>query len=75
MAIEAKVVRKGASGPIAEAIGQAVVYSCVYPKVYVFVAHSGVHNPKLIEHDEKLVERLLPLNVDVIVRRIPTFAA
>ncbi len=71
IAIEVKLIRPGdrASGALAQTIGQAVIYSFAYPKVFAFVAHYGAYDARCDEYDQELQDRLLPLNVEMIMRR------
>src|SRR5262249_41019137 len=43
IAVEIKLVRKRASKALAEALGQALIYSCHYPKVFALVVHLGAY--------------------------------
>ncbi|MBW3587891.1 MAG: hypothetical protein KY429_00535 [Actinobacteria bacterium] len=67
-AVEIKLIQPGSARGIASSIGQAVIYSCAYPYVYILLAHFGVYDERSSDHDQALLERLTPMNVDVIIR-------
>jgi hypothetical protein len=78
IAIEVKLIRAtnagtrrhaARSGPIAEALGQAVVYSCHYPKAFALVVHLGAYDSRCTEYDSKLEKCLARLNIELILRR------
>jgi hypothetical protein len=66
-----KLIRsqQSASKAIAEAIGQSIIYSIRYPRVFTFVAHYGRSDDRYHEEDAGLEKRLLPLNIELILRR------
>lgn len=70
-AIEVKLIRPGrpASKAIAEAIGQSIIYSIRYPRVFTFIVHTGRSDDRYHAEDAGLEKRLLPLNVEIIFRR------
>ncbi len=72
IAIEVKLIRREhrPSAAIAQALGQAIIYSFAYPKVFTFVVHSGPYDDRCDEYDSELHTRLLPLNIEVVVRRL-----
>ena len=76
-AIEVKLIRarQSASKALAEALGQSVIYSIRYPRVFAFVVHYGRSNDRYHDEDPALDRRLLPLNVELIVRRLHNDAA
>lgn len=69
-AIEVKLIRQAhsASKAIAEAIGQSLIYSIRYPRVFAFVVHYGRSNHRYHDDDAELAKRLSPLNVELILR-------
>ena len=70
-AIEVKAHRllQPASKAIAEAMGQSIIYSIRYPRVFTFIVHYGQSDAKHQEEDVGLEERLLLYNVEMILRR------
>lgn len=70
-AIEVKLIRPRqlASKAIAEAIGQSIIYSIRYPRVFTFIVHQGRSDGRYHDEDAALEKRLSPLNVELIVRR------
>jgi len=73
VAIEVKRFRttERASKPIAETIGQSLVYSIRYPHVFAFVVHYGRCDDLFHGEDASLEKRLAQCNVTVILRRVP----
>lgn len=71
-AIEVKLIRsrQPASKAIAEAIGQSIIYSIRYPRVFAFVVHYGRSNDRYHDEDAELEKRLSPFNVELILRRV-----
>ena len=69
--MEVKLIRKNHSPakPLAEALGQALIYRLRYPLVYVVIVHSGNYNSNLNKNDENLMKLLKGLNISLIVRR------
>jgi hypothetical protein len=72
IAVEIKLVRKRASTLLAEALGQAVIYSCHYPKVFALVVHLGAYNAKCKEYDTALDRCLAGWHIEMVVRRPAT---
>jgi hypothetical protein len=74
VAIEVKLVRRdqSASKALAEAIGQGVVYSVRYPRVFVLIVHYGRSNDRFHEEDASFERRLSLLNIELIMRRAAT---
>lgn len=70
-AIEVKLIRprQPASKAIAEAIGQSIIYSIHYPRVFAFILHHGRSDDRFHDEDAVLKKRLLPINVELILRR------
>ena len=70
-AIEVKLIRVGqrSSKPIAEALGQSLVYSIRYPYVFTFIAHYGPSDDRLHGEDKGFEKRLSQLNVKVMIRK------
>ncbi|HXH22404.1 MAG TPA: hypothetical protein VNN10_10260 [Dehalococcoidia bacterium] len=70
-AIEVKLIRQGhpASKAIAEAVGQSLIYSIRYPRVFTFVVHYGRSDLRYHDDDAELAKRLSRLNVELILRR------
>ena len=67
VAVEAKRIRAGdsSSKAIAEAIGQAIIYSIRYPHVFTFVVHYGRSDDRLHDEDVALEKRLSSTNVEL----------
>jgi hypothetical protein len=72
IAIEVKRIRatERASKPIAETIGQSVIYSIRYPHVFAFVVHYGRCDDLGHDEDAALDKRLALYNVALILRRV-----
>ena len=70
VAIEVKLIQpnRPASKAIAEAIGQSLIYSIRYPRAYAFIVHYGKSDDGLRAGDTKLMDQLLRLNIELIVR-------
>jgi hypothetical protein len=70
-AIEVKIVRprQTPSKAIAEALGQSLVYSIRYHWVFAFVVHHGRSDDRHHSEDARLARRLLPLNIQLVLRR------
>lgn len=70
VAIEVKLIRarQSPSKALAEAIGQAVIYSVQYPRVFVFAAHCGRDDRRYHDEDVRLRRRLLDLNIELVIR-------
>lgn len=72
IAIEVKLIQPQhrPSAAIAQALGQAIIYSFAYPKVFTFVVHSGPYDERCNEYDLELHKRLAPFSIEVVVRRL-----
>ena len=71
VAIEVKLIRaqQPASKALAEAIGQSLIYSIRYPRVFAFVVHYGRSDSRYHTEDADLDKRLAPFNIELILRR------
>lgn len=76
-AIEVKFIRAGqpASKALAEVIGQAVIYSIRYPRVFAFVINYGRSDDRYHAADADLDKRLMPFNIELILRRFESGVA
>ena len=70
-AVEVKLIRPGqpASSAIVETIGQAMIYSIRYPRVFAFILHLGRSDNRLHDEDDELRQRLALVNIELILRR------
>ena len=70
-AIEVKVVRPGnsPSKAIAEAIGQSLVYSIRYPRVFAFIVNFGHSDDRYHNEDAGIIKQLHQLNIELMLRR------
>jgi hypothetical protein len=72
VAIEVK--RVGAkmkfSKPLVETIGQSIIYSALWPRVFAFIVHYGRDLDRDHADDEALARQLSLCNIELIVRRI-----
>lgn len=69
-AVEAKYIRKGESStsPIAETIGQALIYTLQYPRAVAFILQEGTADGES-DPEVRLRELLARCRVDLVLRR------
>jgi hypothetical protein len=70
VAIEVKLIRprQATSKAMAEAVGQALIYSVRYPRVFAFILNYGRSDNNLHDEDTGLTDRLLSLSIGLILR-------